>query len=104
MTAFTIVAMTDEAVSDLIRIRNDLGATCPNTASRIAVQIVAVCDRLSSMPERGRPGLFPNTREICPLWPYRVVYRIADHGVDVLRIWNTQAGELPGLSGFNHDA
>lgn len=29
------------------------------------------------LPERGRPGLVPGTRELVALWPYVIVYRIA---------------------------
>jgi toxin ParE1/3/4 len=33
----------------------------------VAVQIVAACDRLEYLPERGRPGLVPGTRELVAL-------------------------------------
>ena len=57
-------------------------------ASRVAVQIVAACDRLALMPERGRIGLRPGTRELTSAWPYIIVYRITGEAVQVLRIWH----------------
>jgi plasmid stabilization system protein ParE len=51
------VVLSLEALADLAAIRTYIGADSPAAASRIAVQIVAACDRLQLMPERGRPGL-----------------------------------------------
>jgi len=48
----------------------------PEAASRVAIQIVAACDRLEYLPERGRLGFIPNTRELVSCWPYVIVYRI----------------------------
>jgi toxin ParE1/3/4 len=35
----------------------------------VIVQLVAACDRLEYLPERGRPGLMPGTRELPALMP-----------------------------------
>ena len=40
------------------------------------------------MPERGRIGLRPGTRELTSAWPYIIVYRITGEAVQVLRIWH----------------
>jgi toxin ParE1/3/4 len=75
-------------LADLTAIRAHIGADNPFAASRVAVQIVAACDRLQLMPERGRPGLDPSTRELTSAWPYVIVYRITSEAVEVLRIWH----------------
>jgi plasmid stabilization system protein ParE len=54
----------------------------------VAIQLVAACDRLEHLPERGRPGLVPGTRELTVMWPYVIVYRVAEDGVDIIRIWH----------------
>jgi len=82
------IAFTDTAVADLQRIREHIGRDNPAAASRIAVQIVAACDRLEHLPQRGRLGLVPGTRELAALWPYVIVYRIGPEVVEVLRVWH----------------
>lgn len=82
------VAFSPEALADLIAIRAYVGERDPGAASRVAVQILAACDRLEYLPERGRPGRVAGTREIALVWPYVIVYRITDVGVDIVRIWH----------------
>jgi toxin ParE1/3/4 len=54
----------------------------------MAVQIVAACDRLDLMPERGRPGLVSGTRELTGAWPYVIVYQIKPEAIEIIRIWH----------------
>ncbi len=82
------VALSPEALADLIAIRAYIGDCNPAAASRIAVQIVAACDALEHLPERGRPGLVPGTREVTLIWPYVIVYRIVPEAVEIVRIWH----------------
>ena len=70
------VRLSSEALDDLAAIRAYLGDRNPAAASRVAVQLLASCDGLEHLPERGRPGLVPGTREITALWPYVIVYRL----------------------------
>lgn len=76
------------ALADLVEIRAYVGDRNPAAASRIAVQIVAACDALEHLPERGRPGLVADTREVTLIWPYVIVYRIGSGGVEIVRIWH----------------
>ena len=82
------VVFSPEALADLVLIRTYIGNHSPTAASRVAVQLVAACDRLEHLPERGRPGLVANTREITTVWPYVIVYRIRAGGVEIVRIWH----------------
>jgi toxin ParE1/3/4 len=82
------VVFSLEALADLTEIRNYLGDRSPAAASRIAVQLVAACDRLEHLPERGRPGLVANTRELPTIWPYVIVYRITSDAVEIVRVWH----------------
>jgi toxin ParE1/3/4 len=82
------VKYTRTALTSLAAIRAYIGKDNPAAANRVAVQIVAACDRLEYLPERGRPGLKPGTRELAVLWPYVIVYRITPDAVEILNIWH----------------
>ena len=82
------IVFSDEALEDLASIRAYIGNRSPSAASRISVALVAACDRLEHLPERGRPGLVPGTREITAVWPYEIVYRIAADAVEIVRVWH----------------
>ena len=76
------------ALRSLAEIRAYIGTQNPSAANRVAVQLVAACDRLEYLPERGRPGLVPGTRELVVIWPYVIVYRIHAENVEILNIWH----------------
>ena len=82
------VIFSADALADLENIRAYIGADDPFAASRVAVQIVAACDRLEHLPERGRPGLVVGTRELTSAWPYVIVYRLTPEAVEIVRIWH----------------
>lgn len=73
---------------DLARIQDNIGQSNPAAANRVAIQLLATCDRLEYLPERGRPGLVASTRELVALWPYVIVYRVMPDGVQILRLWH----------------
>lgn len=82
------VSFTSEALSDLAAIRDYIGQDSPSAASRIAVQLVAACDALEHLPQRGRPGRVEQTRELTLIWPYVIVYRVKEDEVQIVRIWH----------------
>jgi addiction module RelE/StbE family toxin len=82
------VVFTASAQADLQGIRAYIGEHSPNAASRLTARIVAACDTLERFPSRGRLGRIPGTREIVAVWPYVIVYQIADSTVEILRIWH----------------
>lgn len=89
------VSFSPEALADLAAIRTYIGEQSPSAASRIAVQIVAACDALEHLPERGRPGLVAGTREVTLIWPYVIVYRIVPEAVEIVRIWHGAQNRRP---------
>ncbi len=82
------IVFADAAQNDLERIREHIGMENPAAATQIAIQLIAACDRLEYLPERGRPGLLAGTRELEMMTPYVVVYRIHGEQVEILRIWH----------------
>ncbi|MDE2135486.1 MAG: type II toxin-antitoxin system RelE/ParE family toxin [Alphaproteobacteria bacterium] len=82
------VNFTRRALRDLANIRVHIANDNPRAASRVAVEIVAACDRLEYFPERGRPGLRRGTRELTTVWPYVIVYRVTGTNIDILAVWH----------------
>lgn len=82
------VSFTRAALRSLAAIRLHIGQENPSAANRVAAQLVAACDRLEYLPERGRPGLIPETRELVAIWPYVIVYRVTPASVEILNIWH----------------
>jgi addiction module RelE/StbE family toxin len=82
------VVFTRRALRDLAKIHAYISKDDPNAASRVAVELVAACDRLELFPERGRPGLRRNTRELTTVWPYVIVYRVIRNDVAILAVWH----------------
>jgi addiction module RelE/StbE family toxin len=82
------VNFTRRALRDLAHIRAYIADDNPRAASRMAVEIIAACDRLEHFPERGRPGLRRGTRELTTVWPYVIVYRVDRTNIDILSIWH----------------
>lgn len=92
------VIFAAEALDDLDHIRQHIGRENPHAATRVSVQLVAACDRLEYLPERGRPGLVAGTRELTVIWPYVIVYRVAFSAVEILRVWHgaqDRPGDIP---------
>jgi plasmid stabilization system protein ParE len=82
------VGFTWAARRDLAQIHNYIAKDNPSAASRMAVEILAACDRLELFPERGRPGTRRGTRELTTVWPYVIVYRVKAGSVEIVRIWH----------------
>jgi addiction module RelE/StbE family toxin len=82
------VNFTRRALRDLAHIRDYIAKDNPRAASRMAVELVAACDRLEYFPERGRPGLRRVTRELTTVWPYVIVYRVSGKDIDILAVWH----------------
>ena len=83
------VRFSRRALLDLAAIRARISRDKPQAASRMAVEIVAACDRLEPFPDRGRPGRRRGTRELTTVWPYIIVYRVTPaRAVEILAIWH----------------
>lgn len=81
------VRWTIDAADDLERISDYVADDRPETARRIALDIVRSIDALDTFPNRGRPGRVEDTRELVlsPL-PFVAVYEVHEQEVWVLRI------------------
>jgi len=82
------IVFSPQAIRDLRNIRDYIATDNPAAASRMAVELVAACDRLEHFPERGRPGSRRGTRELTTVWPYVIVYKITRQRIDIVSIWH----------------
>jgi addiction module RelE/StbE family toxin len=82
------VVLTRRALRDLTKIHSYISHDNPVAASRVAVELVAACDRLELFPERGRPGSMTGTRELTTVWPYVIVYKVMSREVRILSVWH----------------
>ena len=81
------VRWTTDAADDLERISDYIAEARPETARRIALDIIRSVDALDTFPNRGRQGRVDGTRELvlAPL-PFIAVYEVHDNEVQVLRL------------------
>ncbi len=81
------VIWTPRAASDLPAAVAYISRDNERAAARVATRIYKQIVLLESMPERGRLGVLPGTRELTfHPWSYLAVYRIAGDSIRVLRI------------------
>ena len=82
------IQWTKAASGDLDSIEEYISQDNPKAAVRQVLRIVkAVEENLSSMPEMGRSGRLPDTREyVIAGTPYFVVYRFGNESLEILRV------------------
>ena len=82
---------SQEAVADLIRLRQFIADHDPSAAARVAADLLARIDNLCSFPEIGRPvsqAPQPDTVRDFIFGKYVVRYTLHEHALVVLRIWH----------------
>ena len=81
------------AADDLEQIRGYIADDSPAAAERVADGLLAAMQGLTEAPSRGRPGRWPNTRELV-VPPYVIPYRVRGQTVEILRVFHS-AREWP---------
>jgi plasmid stabilization system protein ParE len=82
---------TPESIGDLARLREFIASKNPESASRIAAELVAGIARLKDLPQLGRKVLkAPNPEAVRDLsvGMYIVRYLVRDNEIHILRIWH----------------
>lgn len=75
------------ALEDVAHIRDYIAADNPGAAGAIARRLYDAAQGLREMPEIGRPGRLPDTRELVVAGtPFIIPYRVRDGIVEILRV------------------
>jgi len=82
----TTVVWAFSALADLEDIRRYIGTFNPQAAQGIAGRMIAVRNSLIDLPNRGRPVLGTELREIAVVYPYIIRYRVDGDRVLILRV------------------
>lgn len=84
------LVITDPAANDLGAIIDYIAADDPVAAERVYRGIVSSAERLPEFPGLGRPGRYPETRELSVAGlPYLVVYEVGCDVVTLLAVFHT---------------
>lgn len=93
------VSYSDDALADLIALRQYIATNSPIAANRVAARIVRSVSRLQTHPKFGKPSRVAGTRElIIPKFPYSIVYEENQGDCMVLRVLH-QAMQWPVANG-----
>jgi toxin ParE1/3/4 len=85
----------EEALTDLVALRNYIAAENPSAARKVAQRIVDIVNLLIDQPLLGGPGRIHNTRElVITNTPYTIIYHAAENIVTILRVFH-QARKWP---------
>lgn len=84
-----IVWLTD-AAAELAQIVKNIQAINPTAADTVDIRICSAVSYLSTLPEAGRAGRVPGTRELVVIdYPYIVIYRILAAEMQILAVRHT---------------
>jgi len=83
-----ILVWTDLAIDDLAALHDFISNDNPSAADLMVRRVVDLVERqLPRMPESGRPGRVPKTRELVIVGsPYFVPYRVTGDRLEILRV------------------
>lgn len=89
------LVIAEPAEHDLDGIIGYIALDNPAAAEKVYRAIVAAAGRLTRLPEIGRAGRLPGTRELTvPSLPYLIVYQVAAEIVTILAVLHS-ARDLP---------
>lgn len=82
------IIWSDAAIADLIALHVFISNDNPTAADAMIQRIVELVERqLPHMPESGRPGRVPKTRELVISGsPYFVPYQVVGNAIAILRV------------------
>ena len=93
------VRYSDDAVADLVALRDYIALHNPGAAPRVAARIKQTVNRLAAHPLFGKPGRVAGTRELVSAkFPYTIVYEEDQGDCMVLRVLH-QAMQWPRPGG-----
>ena len=83
------IAWSRRAVIHLADLRAYIAREKPTAADRVGVALLAAVERLAAMPNLGRPGRVPGTRElVVPDTPYVLPYRLRHGQLEIIAVFH----------------
>jgi toxin ParE1/3/4 len=83
------VVWSPRALQHLAALRDYIAQENPGAANQVAAIVLAAVDRLSELPNLGRPGRVPGTRElVVPHTPYVIPYRLRGDRLEVIAVFH----------------
>ena len=84
------LVIAEPAADDLEWIVEYIALDDPVAAENVYWGIVRIAEKLSGFPALGRPGRYPETRELSVAGlPYLIVYAVSSEAVTILAIFHT---------------
>lgn len=87
---------TDDAVEDLIRLRQFIASNNPQAAARVAAELIDKIGLLTEFPKMGTPvelALEPDSVRDMVFGRYVVRYSLHASTLIILRVWHSLEGE-----------
>jgi toxin ParE1/3/4 len=83
------IVWSRRAIKHLVSVRDYLAQESPDSAARVAAQILDAVEQLVLYPNLGRPGRIAGTRElVVPGTPYVIPYRIRGNRVELIAVFH----------------
>lgn len=83
------IVWSPRAIGHLADLRSYIARDNPNAANRIAGAVLDAVERLAELPNLGRPGRVPGTRElVVPGTPYVIPYRVQGDRLEVIAVFH----------------
>jgi toxin ParE1/3/4 len=84
-----ILIWSPRAIRHLAHLRAYIARDNPEAAGRVAMVLLAAVERLAELPNLGRPGRVPGTRElVIPGTPYVIPYRLRSDRLEVIAVFH----------------
>ena len=84
-----IIVWSPRAIAHLADLRAYIARDNPNAAGRIAATLLAAVERLTELPNLGRPGRVGGTRElVVPDTPYVIPYRLRGDRLEIIAVFH----------------
>ena len=84
-----IVVWSPRAIAHLANLRTYIEQENPDAAGRIATTLLTAVERLAELPNIGRPGRVPGTRElVVPRTPLVMPYRLRGGRVEIIAVFH----------------
>jgi len=94
-----LLVIAEPAARDLEGIVDYIALDNPVAAEKTYRGIIKTVGHLTEFPALGRPGRYPETRELSiPDLPYLVIYEVGEDAVAILAVFHTSRNLVQALS------